>query len=229
MTTIGILGNRGLGVDIRLAAGRLGVDLAVLADSPAVPPHQVLAGAARCEVITVDRGAGNAVRWIRHINALVAAGCVVRPNPVVLRLADDPVATARALGRAGYPVPEPRLASLPDITDDAALAVLVARQPSGWQQAGALLPLGWEDPERTAECVRLASSIADGVDAAGVLTVGLVVSSSEGLRVQRLSVGPPVDHPAVSVAAFEAHLVGMLDRPLSDKPLTVACDPERAR
>lgn len=229
MTSIGVLGAPGLGADVRLAAGRLGVELGVLAASPAVPPHEVLARAAGCEVITVDTQAGSARRWARHVDALVGAGCAVRPNPVVLRLADDPVDALRALDRAGFPVSESPSTSRPDGFDDVELAVLVARRPSGWHHTGTLLPLGWDDPAQTAESVRLATSIADGVDVAGVLTVGLVAPSSGRVRVQRLSMGPPVDHPAVSVAAFEAHLLGVLDRPLPHTALTVACDPERTR
>lgn len=111
------------------------------------------------------------------------------------------------------------------------LTVLVARNPSGhtsvypvvetrqrdgvWREL--VMPAMVSD-EIADAATRLARSLADGIDATGVLAVGLLLTSDDGLVVNEVALGPHSSGHATIEATltsqFHNHLRGILDWPL---------------
>jgi len=116
------------------------------------------------------------------------------------------------------------------------LAVLIARRPAGWWQAYPVVETVQRDgichelqmpgviPAALAvEAVSLAASIADGIDATGILAVELFVTGDGGLVVNELAARPHNSGHATIEATvtsqFENHLRAVLDWPLGDTSL----------
>ena len=115
----------------------------------------------------------------------------------------------------------------------AELAVLVARRPSGWSVTYPLVETTQVDgtcrelvipavvaPELEARALALARSIADGIDAVGILAVELFVADDGRLLVNELATRPHNSgHATIEGSAtsqFENHLRAVLDWPLGD-------------
>jgi 5-(carboxyamino)imidazole ribonucleotide synthase len=114
--TVGMIGGGQLGRMTQQAAIALGIDLRVLSDEPQAPA--VLAGATlvhgshheldavlelaqTCDVVTLDHE-----HTPDHVlQAIVAHGHLVRPNPDAARLAQDKLRARRAFSAWGLPVP----------------------------------------------------------------------------------------------------------------------------
>lgn len=294
---VGMVGGGQLARMTHQAAVDLGVALEVLAESATDPA--VLAGARhvvgpagsldalrslaeRCDVVTLDHELVPA----EHLDALQAAGYVVRPGAEALRLAQDKLLARQVLGQAGFAVPPHMPAGGDDldavqgfaerwgwpivvksrrggydgrgvhVVDDldsvrgllastppggwvvevhvpiaCELAVLVARRPSGWTAVYPVVETYQHDgmcrelvmPARVPADVadvatRLATSIADGIDATGVLAVELFFTTAGDLVVNELALRPHNSGHATIEAAvtsqFHNHLRGVLDWPL---------------
>lgn len=111
------------------------------------------------------------------------------------------------------------------------LAVLVARRPSGWTATYPVVETHQHDgtcrelvmPARVpddvaAAATRLAKSVADGIDATGILAVELFLTSAGDLIVNELALRPHNSGHATIEATvtsqFQNHLRGILDWPL---------------
>lgn len=114
---------------------------------------------------------------------------------------------------------------------DCELAVLVARNPSGHTAAYPVVETHQQDgmcrelvmparvPDDIADAAtRLAKSIADGIDATGILAVELFLTTAGGLVVNELALRPHNSGHATIEATvtsqFHNHLRGILDWPL---------------
>lgn len=159
--------------------------------------------------------------------ALAAAGY---PIPTFAEIANGDLAAVDAFARDhGWPV----VLDAPNATE---LAVLVARRPAGQWTAypvvetvphagtGREVVLPARIPPFLAEAAcRLAVSIADGIDAAGILAVQLLLTPTSDLLVSDVAARPhdrglaTID--AVTTSQFENHLRGVLDWPLGGTAL----------
>ena len=118
------------------------------------------------------------------------------------------------------------------------LAVLVARRPSGGTAAYPVVETHQHDgmcrelvmPARVpddvaAAATRLATSIADGIDATGILAVELFLTTSGDLVVNELALRPHNSGHATIEATvtsqFQNHLRGILDWPLGSTEMVV--------
>lgn len=124
-------------------------------------------------------------------------------------------------------------AAVPTATE---LTVLVARRPAGWSKTYPVAETLRRDgirrevvmparvPAGVAEAAgRIAVSIADGIDAAGILAVELFLTPGGDLVVNEVAARPHANGYATIDAAvtsqFENHLRGVLDWPLGDTTL----------
>lgn len=238
--TVGMIGGGQLARLTHQAAIALGVELVVLTDDAEDPaviagarhvagrPDDLAALAAlaeRCDVVTLDHDlvVGD------HLEVLVEAGYAVRPGPAAVSMAQDRALARRQLRNAGFPVPASEELAAGDVAS--ALTALVARRPSGWQVAYPLVARVGDrgassvlvmpapvDDRVASQATSLAASIADGIDAVGMLAVHLVVTSDGEVLIDELATGPHESGHATIEAAttsqFENHLRAVLDWPL---------------
>ncbi len=118
----------------------------------------------------------------------------------------------------------------------AELAVLIARRPSGWCATYPLVETVQRDgichelvmparvPTQIAHrAARIAKSLADGLDVAGILAVELFLTTDDELVVNEVATRPHNSgHATIDATAtsqFENHLRGILDWPLGDTTL----------
>lgn len=118
----------------------------------------------------------------------------------------------------------------------AELAVLVARRPSGWYVTYPLIETTQHDgvcrelvmpavvgPDLEQQAVSLAVSIANGIDAVGILAVELFVADDGRLIVNELATRPHNSGHATldgtATSQFENHVRAVLDWPLGDTSL----------
>ncbi len=212
----------------------------------------LIASAARCDVVTFESSALSAAqRDILH-----SAGITLRPGPRTAALADDPTRARDVLRECGFDVvPIPGCGSSdapiqqhgntatvrsspPAATWVAKLNVVIARRPSGFRvvypvvaTGGGRLhpaPLAATGASTIERAVNAAISIADGIDATGIITVEFLLDHDDRPLVNSVQLGPhprpqPNSEPA-NTSPFEDHLRAILDWPLRpatpERPLT---------
>jgi 5-(carboxyamino)imidazole ribonucleotide synthase len=289
--TVGMVGGGQLARMTYQAALTLGVDLRILAaesdDAVAEPGLAPQAGsptdletlrslARSCDVLTFD----HELVPTKHLEVLQREGCVLRPGPKALRVAQDKLHARVLMSRAGFPVPEFKAAlSVGELVERAdawgwpivvkerlggydgggiaiverdellgfaagpgwfaeqqveierELSQLIARSPSGEVVAYPLTESVQVDgicvetstpapvsPELTAKCRELALSLAETIDAVGVMALELFLTRDGALLVNEIALRPHnTGHytiEACETSQFENHLRAVLDWPL---------------
>jgi phosphoribosylaminoimidazole carboxylase (NCAIR synthetase) len=241
-TTVGLIAHdRKLIFRTRQVALKLGVNLHLLA-----PPRDsdnlgaLIASASRCDVITFEPSALLGA----HRDILCSAGISLQPGPQAAEMADDPMSARQVLRDCGFDVvsagadvdasSRPLLSRRELPMSIGSLSVVLARRPSGLRTvypvaescgrlscahaAVAVVPAGVAE---SAVCTAI--SIADGIDATGIVTVNFLVGVDRTPLVNNIVLGLHGTNGPDSTSRLENHLRAILDWPLEatmiDTPL----------
>lgn len=298
---VGVVGSTSLVRRLRAAARDLDIELHSVGDRGAIaipprgpgrlvggPTDGPLDALTTCDVISVERAHPAIDPLLTHLRRV---GRTLRPEPGIVALAADRVASREVLARAdlpvaafavvpagrgmaveafagqhGWPVVLKSPTRVPDghrvdliwrpsdlaasgvaqgshrwlleelLPVAAELVVVVARRPSGWWRTYPVAEVvhregTWREvvaparitPRQAGDAARLAVTIANGIDAVGILTVEVFLTAGGHLVVNGFDLGPQESGDALAsvhaTSQAENHLRGLLDWPLGDTDL----------
>lgn len=218
-----IVGEAGLSCGLRQAARRLDVHLRPLRGPHPHDNRVLIEFAGGCDVVTIE-GTGPPTSGLE---VFASSGIALRPNLRAVELSRDPVMTRRVLGESGFDVsaagPEGVSASAAASGASAtfrsadSLDVVITRSPSGYwlaYPAKASKSLAIRMPfDLHRRAVEIAASIANGIDAVGIVGVNFDVVSGTP-RINTVDLGPGFgNRGTTAVSVYESHLRALLDWP----------------